>query len=63
MISFFSVFKVMKPQGNFKEEPYDSGEYKLPWMLVITFLALNVYFIYIKHVYFATLIKYILELL
>jgi hypothetical protein len=30
---------------------------------VVTFPALHVYFIYIKHAYFATLMKYILELL
>jgi hypothetical protein len=30
---------------------------------IVTFLALHVYFIYIKHAYFVTLIKYILELL
>jgi hypothetical protein len=45
------------------EELYDPGEYKLTWMLVVTFPALHVYFIYIKHTYFATLMKYILELL
>jgi hypothetical protein len=33
------------------EEPYNSGEYKLTWMFVVTFLALHVYFIYIKHAY------------
>jgi hypothetical protein len=31
--------------------------------LVVTFYALHIYFIYIKHAYFITLIKYILELL
>jgi hypothetical protein len=45
------------------EELYGPGEYKLIWVLVVTFLALHVYFIYIKHAYFATLMKYILELL
>jgi hypothetical protein len=30
---------------------------------VVTFPALHIYFIYIKHTYFATLMKYILELL
>jgi hypothetical protein len=29
MIGLFSVLEVMEPQGNFMEEPYDSGEYKL----------------------------------
>ena len=63
MIGLFVVFKVMKPQGKYLEERYDSGEYKLTWMLIVTFPALHVYFIYIKHAYFATLMKYILELL
>jgi hypothetical protein len=30
---------------------------------VVTFLALHIYFIYIKHEYFSTIMKYILELL
>jgi hypothetical protein len=30
---------------------------------VVTFSALHVYFIYIKHAYFTTLMKYLLELL
>jgi hypothetical protein len=30
---------------------------------IVIFPALHVYFIYIKHAYFATLMKYILELL
>ena len=63
MISLFSVFKVIEPQGNFMEEPCDPNEYKLTWILVVTFPALHVYFIYIKYAYFATLMKYILELL
>jgi hypothetical protein len=45
------------------EEFYNPGKYKLTWMLVVTFLALHVYFIYIKYAYFVTLMKYILELL
>jgi hypothetical protein len=61
MISLFSVFEVMEPQGNFMEELYDPGEYKLTWMFVVTFLALHIYFIYIKLAYFATLMKYILR--
>jgi hypothetical protein len=63
MIGLFSVFEVMDPQRNYMEKLYNSDEYKLTWMLVVTFLALHVYFIYIKHAYFATLMKYILELL
>ena len=61
MIGLFSVFEVMEPQRNFMEEPYGPGEYKLTWMLVVTFSVLYFYFIYIKHAYFATLMKYILE--
>ena len=44
----------MEPQENYIEELYGPGEYKLTWMLVVTFLALHVYFIYIKHAYFVT---------
>ena len=63
MIGFFTVFEVMEPQGNYMEELYGPGEYKLTWMLVVAFPALHVYFIYIKYAYFATLMKYILKLL
>jgi hypothetical protein len=63
MVGLFLVFEVIEPQENFMEEPYDPGEYKLIWMLVVNFFALHVYFIYIKHAYFSTLMKYILELL
>ena len=63
MIGLFTVFEVMEPQGNYINELYGPGEYKLTWMLVITFPALHVYFIYIKHAYFVTLIKYMLKLL
>jgi hypothetical protein len=64
MIGFFLVFKVMKPQGNYMEELYDSGEYKLTWMLCCYFSCFaRLFYIYIKHAYFATLMKYILELL
>jgi hypothetical protein len=38
MIGFFLVFEVMEPQDDFMEEPYDSGEYKFTWILVVTFL-------------------------
>jgi hypothetical protein len=51
MVGIFSVFEIMEPQENFKEEPYDLGEYKFTW-LVITFPALYIYFIYIKHALF-----------
>ena len=63
MIGLFLVFEVIEPQGNYMEELYGPGEYKLTWMLVVALLALHVYFIYIKHAYFVTLKKYILELL
>ena len=63
MIDLFTVFKVMEPQGKYLEELYGPSEFKLTWMLVVAFLALHVYFIYIKHACFVILIKYILELL
>ena len=63
MIGLFSVFEVIEPQGNYMEELYGLSEYKLTWMLVIDFPALHVYFIYIKHAYFVTLMIYVLELL
>ena len=63
MIGLFSIFEVMEPQGNYIEELYGPGEYKLTWMLVVAFSVLHIYFIYIKHAYFVTLMKYILELL
>jgi hypothetical protein len=57
MIGLFLVFKVMEPQENFMEESYELGEYKFTWMLVVIFPALHAHFIYIKHVYFAILMK------
>ena len=63
MIGIFSVFGVMEAQKNYTEDLYGLGEYKFTWMLVVAFPALHVYFIYIKYAYFATLMKYILELL
>ena len=63
LIGLFTVFEVMEPQGNYMEELYGLGEYKLTWMLVVSFPALHVYFIYMKHAYFVTLMKYILKLL
>ena len=63
MIGLFAVFEVMEPQRKYLKELYGPGEYKLTWMLVVAFSALHVYFIYIKHVYFVNLMKYILELL
>ena len=64
MIGIFSVLEVIKYQENFMEELYDLSEYKFTLMLIVTFPTLHVYlyvYIYIKHVYFATLMKYILE--
>jgi hypothetical protein len=64
MIGLFSVFEVMEPQGNYMEELYGPGEYKLTWMLCCYFSCIAyLFYIYIKHAYFATLMKYILELL
>ena len=58
----------MEPQGNYIEELYGLGEYKLTWILCCYFscIARIIYiyiYIYIKHAYFVTLMKYILELL
>jgi hypothetical protein len=46
MIGLLSVFEVIEPQGNYMEELYNPGEYKLTWMLVVTFSALHVFYIY-----------------
>jgi hypothetical protein len=52
MIDIFSLFKVRNPQENFMEELYDSGEYKLTLMIVVTFPALHVYiYIYILNIH------------
>jgi hypothetical protein len=37
LIGVFSVFEVIEPQGNYMEELYDPGEYKLTWMLCCYF--------------------------
>jgi hypothetical protein len=37
MIGLFLVFEVMEPQGNYMEEFYGPGEYKLTWMLCCYF--------------------------
>jgi hypothetical protein len=64
MIGFFSVFEVMEPQGNYMEELYDLGKYKLTWMFCYHFSCIAyLFYIYIKHAYFITLMKHILELL
>ena len=46
MIGLFSVFEVIESQGNYMEELYNPGEYKLTWMLVVAFPTLHVYYIY-----------------
>ena len=46
MIGLFTVFEVMEPQGKYLEELYGPGEYKLTWMLVVTFPTLHVFYIY-----------------
>ena len=50
MIRLFTVFEVMEPQGNYREELYGPGEYKLTWMLVVAFSALHVY-LYISNMH------------
>jgi hypothetical protein len=37
MIGLFSVFEVIKPQGNYMEKLYGPGKYKLTWMLCCYF--------------------------
>jgi hypothetical protein len=62
MIGLFSVFEVMEPQRNYMEELYESGEYKLTWMLCCYFSCIA-HILYISNMHvFATLMKYILEL-
>jgi hypothetical protein len=61
MIGLLLVFDVMEPQDDFIEKHYDLREYKLTWILLVTFLILHDYFIYIKHAYFATFMNYILD--
>jgi hypothetical protein len=64
MIGLFLVYEVMDPQGNYMEEFYDPAKYKLTWMLCCYFSCIaRLFCIYIKHAYFVTLMKYILELL
>jgi hypothetical protein len=48
MIGFFSVFEVMEPQGNYMEELYDLGKYKLTWMFCYHFSCIAyLFYIYI----------------
>jgi hypothetical protein len=47
MIGLFSILEVIEPQGNYMEELYDSGEYKLAWMLCCYFSCIaNLFYIY-----------------
>ena len=45
MIGLLSVFEVIELQGNYMEELYDLGEYKLTWMLCY-------YFSYIAYLFY-----------
>jgi hypothetical protein len=64
MIGLFLVFEVIEPQENYIDGLHDPGEYKLTWMLCCYFSYIaRLFYIYIKHAYFATFMKYILELL
>jgi hypothetical protein len=52
MICLFLVFEVMEPQGNYMEELYDSGEYKLTWMLCCYFSwIVRLFYIYNMHIF------------
>ena len=51
MIGFFTLFEVMEPQGKYSKELYGLSEYKLTWMLIVTFPAWHVYFIYISNMH------------
>jgi hypothetical protein len=50
MIGLFLVFEVLEPQGNYMKEFYDSGEYKLTWILCCYFSCI-VYLFYISNMY------------
>jgi hypothetical protein len=47
MIGIFSIFEVIEPQGNYMEELYDPGEYKLTWMPYCYFSCILYIYIYI----------------
>ena len=55
----------MKPHENFMDKLYDSGEYKLTQIIVVTFSVLHGYliYIYISNMYIYNSHEYILELL
>jgi hypothetical protein len=63
MIGLFSIFEVMEPQRNYMEKLYGPSGTNSHGCFVVTFPALHIYFIYIKHTNFVTLMKYILKLL
>ena len=63
IIGLFSAYKVMEPQRNYMEKLYNPGKYKLIWMLCCYFFCITYLFYICEHVYFVTLMKYILELL
>jgi hypothetical protein len=63
MISSFSVFEVMEPQGITWRSFTTQVSTNSHGYFVVTFPALHIYFICIKYAYFVTLMKYILELL
>jgi hypothetical protein len=51
MISLFSVFEVMEPQGNYMEELYGPGVYKLTWMLCCYFPCIaHIFYISNMHI-------------
>jgi hypothetical protein len=52
----------MEPQGNYMEELYARVSINSHGCFVVTFPALHLFYINVKHAYFATLMKYILEL-
>jgi hypothetical protein len=45
-MGLFSVFEVMESQGNYMEELYNLGEYKLTWMLCCYFSCIARFYIY-----------------
>jgi hypothetical protein len=63
MIGLFSVFEVVDHKGITWRSFTTWVSTNSHGCFVVTFLALHIYFIYIKHAYFATFMKYILKLL
>ena len=63
MIGLFSIFKIIEPQENFMEELFTTQVTSNSHEgFAVTFSCIA-YLFYIQHAYFATLMKYILELL